>query len=250
MNSQETPPPCLNTALPITEDDKKLYTEPSVFSFSKEPVKKDLLSVSNIKRIKDIIQNIDTNPNESKKILMENIHYLLYTDENNDTLLHKLARFRDEYPSDADFDEISSKSFGLLSAKYIKDNFNKIINLIVNDEDIKNKLAEMKLDERFNIYCEKPIVISEINKSELDNNDDIMANKINKFFNEIKDKMNKMNKMNQMNQTNNIYEPSDETKATEGGRRQKRRKTTQKRRKRKTQTQKRKHGKSKRRRRM
>lgn len=250
MNSQETPPPCLNTALPITEDDKKLYTEPSVFSFSKEPVKKDLLSVSNIKRIKDIIQNIDTNPNESKKILMENIHYLLYTDENNDTLLHKLARFRDEYPSDADFDEISSKSFGLLSAKYIKDNFNKIINLIVNDEDIKNKLAEMKLDERFNIYCEKPIVISEINKSELDNNDDIMANKINKFFTEIKDKMNKMNKMNQMNQTNNIYEPSDETKATEGGRRQKRRKTTQKRRKRKTQTQKRKHGKSKRRRRM
>ena len=256
MNSQETPPyleiplpkteydekpPCLNTALPITEDDKKLYIEPSVFSFSKEPVKKDLLSKNNLLRIKDIIQNIDTNPNESKKILMENIHYLLYTDENNDTLLHKLARFRDKYPSDADFDVISSKSFGLLSAEYVKKNFNKIINLIINDEDIKNKLAEMKLDERFNIYCEKPIVISEINKSELDNNDD-MANKINKFFTEIKDKMNKMN------QTNKIYESSDETKATEGGKR--RRKTTQKRRKRKTQTQKRKHGKSKRRRRM
>jgi hypothetical protein len=255
MNSQETPPyleiplpkteydekpPCLNTALPITEDDKKLYTEPSVFSFSKEPVKKDLLSKNNLLRIKDIIQNIDTNPNVSKKILMENIHYLLYTDENNDTLLHKLARFSDEYPSDANFDEISSKSFGLLNAKYVKENFNKIINLIVNDEDIKNKLAEMKLDERFNIYCEKPIVISEINKSELDNNDDIMANKINKFFTEIKDKMNKIN------QTNHIYEPSDETKATEGGKR--RRKTTQKRRKRKTQ--KRKRGKSKRRRRM
>jgi len=259
MNSQETlpyseiplpkteydeKPPCLNTALPITEDDKKLYIEPSVFSFSKEPVKKDLLSKNNLLRIKDIIQNIDTNPNVSKKILMENIHYLLYTDENNDTLLHKLARFRDEYPSDDDFDVISSKSFGLLRAKYVKDNFNKIINLIVNDEDIKNKLAEMKLDERFNIYCEKPIVISEINKSELDNNDDIMANKIHKFFTEIRDKMNKIN------QINHIYEPSYETKATEGGRRQKRRKTTQKRRKRKTQTQKRKHGKSKRRRRM
>jgi len=243
MNSQETPPPCLNTPVPKTDSDKKLYKIIKTGVFSRIPVevKKDLLSVSNIKRIKDIIQNIDTNSNESKKILMENIHYLLYTDENNDTLLHKLARFRDEYPSDADFDEISSKSFGLLSAEYVKKNFNKIINLIVNDEDIKNKLAEMKLDERFNIYCEKPIVISEINKSELDNNDD-MANKINKFFTEIKDKMNKIN------QTNHIYEPSDETKETEGGKR--RRKTTQRRRKRKTQTQKRKHGKSKRRRRM
>ncbi len=238
MNHEETPR-CLNTPLPKTKYDEELYTKPSLFSFSKEQVKKDLLSKNNLLRIKDIIQNIDTNPNESKKILMENIHYLLYTDENNDTLLHKLARFSDEYPSDADFDVISSKSFGLLSAKYVKENFNKIIDLIVNDEDIKNKLAEMKLNERFNIYCEKPIVISEINNSELNN--DVMASKINKFFNDIK---------NKMNQTNNMYEPSDETKATEGGRRQKRHKTTQKRRKRKTKTQKRKHGKSKRRRRM
>jgi len=250
MNSQETPPyleiplpkteydekrPCLNGELPITEDDKKLYGEPSVFSFSKKPVKKDLLSKNNLLRIKDIIQNIDTNSNESKKILMENIHYLLYTDENNDTLLHKLARFRDKYPSDHDFDVISSKSFGLLSAKYVKDNFYKIINLIVNDEDIKNKLAEMKLDERFNADCHTPIVISQMNIDDLPN--DIMANEINKFFTEIRDKT---------HQTNNIYKPNDETKATEGGRR--RRKTTQRRRKRKTQ--KRKHGKSKRRRRM
>jgi len=243
MNSQETPPPCLNTPVPKTDSDKKLYKiiKTGVFSRTPVEVKKDLISITNINRIKDIITNIDTNPDKSKEILRNNIHYLLYTDENNDTLLHKLARFRDEYPSDADFDVISSKSFGLLSAEYVKENFNKIINLIINDEDIKNKLAEMKLDERFNIYCEKPIVISEINKSELDNNDD-MANKINKFFTEIKDKM------NQMNQMNHIYEPSDETKATEGGKR--RRKTTQKRRKRKTQTQKRKHGKSKRRRRM
>lgn len=235
MNREETPR-CLNTPLPKTKYDTDLY-KTNIFG---KPVKKELLSTNNLIRIKDIIQNIDTNPNESKKILMDNIHYLLYTDENNDTLLHKLARFSDEYPDDDDFQNISSKLGGFVSKEYLQDKFNKIIDLIVNDEDIKNKLAEMKLNERFNIYCEKPIVISEINNSELNN--DIMASKINKFFIDIK------NKMNQMNQTNNIYEPSDEMKATEGGRRQKRHKKTQKRRKRKTQ--KRKHGKSKRRRRM
>jgi hypothetical protein len=230
-----TNPACLNTPLPETKYDTELYKK-NIFG---KPVKKELLSTNNLIRIKDIIQNIDTNPNESKKILMENIHYLLYRDEKNDTLLHKLARFSDEYPDDDDFQNISSTLGGFVRKEYLQDKFNKIIDLIVNDEDIKNKLAEMKLDERFNIYCEKPIVISEMNNSELNN--DVMASKINKFFNDIK---------NKMNQTNNMYEPSDETKATEGGRRQKRRKTTQRTRKRKTQTQKRKHGKSKRRRRM
>jgi hypothetical protein len=220
----EKKPACINTQLPKTKYDNELYKK-NLFG---KDIKKELISVTNINRIKDIITNIDTNPDKSKEILRNNIHYLLYTDENNDTLLHKLARFSDEYPSDADFDVISSKSFGLLSAKYVKDNFYKIIDLIINDEQIKNKLAEMEIDKRFNIYCDKPIVLSEINNSE---NDDVLSNKINKFFNEIKDKIRRANYVNQ---------PSEETK--QGGRKRK----TVRRRKRKTP--KKKRGKSKRRR--
>jgi hypothetical protein len=175
------PPQDLTNAQPYeTKYDKNLFT---VNMFNK-PIKKELMSASNISRLISIIQNIDKNRNESKKILLDNIHYLLYTDQNNDTLLHRLASFSNEYPSDDDFDNVSSKLGGLFSSTYLKSVFDKIIDLIISDPDIKNEISNMKLSKRINNDGFNPYVISTMNDSE-HNSSDVLANKIKMFFDEI-----------------------------------------------------------------
>ena len=178
-------PPQIPTNAPYkTEYDDKLET---VNMFGKR-VKKDLMSTNNISRLISIIQNIDKNRNESKKILLDNIHYLLYTDEkdeNNDTLLHRLANFTKDYPSDNDFDMISSsKLSGVVSGAYLKDVFDKILDLIINDPDIKNEISNMKLSKRINNEGYNPYVVSKMNDSE-HNSSDPRANKIKLFFDDI-----------------------------------------------------------------
>jgi len=175
------PPQDLTNAQPYeTKYDKNLFT---VNMFNK-PIKKELMSASNISRLISIIQNIDKNRNESKKILLDNIHYLLYTDQNNDTLLHRLASFSNEYPSDDDFDNVSSKLGGLFSSTYLKSVFDKIIHLIISDPDIKNEISNMKLSKRINNDGFNPYVVSTMNDSE-HNSSDVLANKIKMFFDEI-----------------------------------------------------------------
>jgi hypothetical protein len=163
-----------------TKYDKNLFT---VNMFNK-PIKKELLSVSNISRIVSIIQNIDKNKSESKKILLDNIHYLLYTDENNNTILHRLANFSNEYPSDDDFNMVSSKLGGVFTSAYLKSVFDKILDLIINDPDIKNEISNMKLSKRINNEGYNPYVISKMNDSE-HNSSDVRANKIKLFFDDI-----------------------------------------------------------------
>jgi len=177
------PPQNLTSAPYETKYDKNLFT---VNMFNK-PIKKELMSASNISRLVSIIQNIDKNRNESKKILLDNIHYLLYTDEkdeNNDTLLHRLANFSNDYPSDDDFGMISSKLGGLFSSAYLKSVFDKIIDLIINDPDIKNEISNMKLSKRINNEGYNPYVVSKMNDSE-HNSSDPRANKIKLFFDEV-----------------------------------------------------------------
>ena len=174
-------PPQNITNVPYeTKYDKNLFT---VNMFNK-PIKKELLSVNNISRIISIIQNIDKNRNESKKILLDNIHYLLYTDENNNTILHRLANFSNEYPSDQDFDMVSAKLGGVFSSTYLKSVFDKILDLIINDPDIKNEISNMKLSKRINNEGYNPYVISKMNDSE-HNSTDVRANKIKLFFDDI-----------------------------------------------------------------
>jgi hypothetical protein len=174
------PPQNLTNAPYETKYDKNLFT---VNMFNK-PIKKELMSASNISRLISIIQNIDKNRNESKKILLDNIHYLLYTDENNDTLLHRLANFSNDYPSDDDFNMISSKLGGVVSSSYLKSVFDKIIDLIVSDPDIKNEISNMKLSKRINNEGYNPYVVSKMNDSE-HNSTDARANKIKLFFDDI-----------------------------------------------------------------
>jgi hypothetical protein len=178
------PPQNLTSAPYETKYDKELFT---VNMFG-QPVKKDLMSTSNILRLISIIQNIDKNRNESKKILLDNIHYLLYTDEkdeNNDTLLHRLANFTNDYPSDNDFNMISSSKLrGLVSGADLKSVFNKILDLIINDPDIKNEISNMKLSKRINNEGYNPYVVSKMNDSE-HNSTDARANKIKLFFDDI-----------------------------------------------------------------
>jgi hypothetical protein len=174
-------PPQIPTNAPYeTIYDKRLTT---VNMFNK-PVKKELMSANNISRLISIIQNIDKNRNESKKILLDNIHYLLYTDENNDTLLHRLANFSNDYPSDNDFNMISSKLGGVVSGAYLKSVFDKILDLIINDPDIKNEISNMKLSKRINNEGYNPYVVSKMNDSE-HNSSDPRANKIKLFFDEV-----------------------------------------------------------------
>jgi hypothetical protein len=177
-------PPQIPTNAPYkTKYDDNLET---VNVFGKR-VKKELRSASNISRLISIIQNIDKNRNESKKILLDNIHYLLYTDEkdeNNDTLLHRLANFSNDYPSDDDFNMVSSKLGGVFSGAYLKSVFDKIIDLIITDADIKNEISNMKLSKRINNEGYNPYVVSKMNDSE-HNSTDARANKIKLFFDDI-----------------------------------------------------------------
>ncbi len=174
------PPQNLTNAPYETKYDKNLFT---VSMFNK-PIKKQLLSANNIGRIISITQNIDKNRNESKKILLDNIHYLLYTDENNNTFLHRLANFSNDYPSDDDFNMISSKLGGVISSAYLKSVFDKIIDLIITDPDIKNEISNMKLSKRINNEGYNPYVVSKMNDSE-HNSTDVRANKIKLFFDDI-----------------------------------------------------------------
>jgi len=178
-------PPQIPTNAPYkTKYDEKLET----LNMFGQQVKKELRSASNISRLISIIQNIDKNRNESKKILLDNIHYLLYTDEkdeNNDTLLHRLANFSKDYPSDNDFNMISSsKLSGVVSGAYLKSVFDKILDLIINDPDIKNEISNMKLSKRINNEGYNPYVVSKMNDSE-HNSSDARANKIKLFFDDI-----------------------------------------------------------------
>jgi len=175
------PPQNIKTPEYETKYDKELFT---VNMFGQR-VKKELVSASNISRLVSIIQNIDKNINESKKILLDNIHYLLYTDENNDTLLHRLANFSKDYPSDNDFNMISSSKLGgVVSSAYLKSVFDKILDLIINDPDIKNEISNMKLSKRINNEGYNPYVVSKMNDSE-HNSTDARANKIKLFFDDI-----------------------------------------------------------------
>jgi hypothetical protein len=174
------PPQNIKTPEYETKYDKELFT---VNMFGQR-VKKELVSASNISRLVSIIQNIDKNINESKKILLDNIHYLLYTDENNDTLLHRLANFSNDYPTDDDFGVISSKLGGLFRSAYLKSVFDKIIDLIISDSDIKNEISNMKLSKRINNEGYNPYVVSKMNDSE-HNSNDVRANKIKLFFDDI-----------------------------------------------------------------
>ena len=178
------PPQNITNSQPYeTKYDKNLFT---VNMFNK-PIKKELRSASNISRLISIIQNIDKNRNESKKILLDNIHYLLYTDEkdeNNDTLLHRLANFSNDYPTDDDFNMVSSKLGGVVSSAYLKSVFDKIIDLIITDADIKNEISNMKLSKRINNEGYNPYVVSTMNDSE-HNSSDPRANKIKLFFDEV-----------------------------------------------------------------
>ena len=163
-----------------TKYDEKLFT---VNMFNK-PKQKELMSGSNISRLISIIQNIDKNRNESKQILLDNIHYLLHTDENNNTLLHRLANFSNDYPSDDDFNTISSKLGGVVSGAYLKSVFDKILDLIINDPEIKSEISNMKLSKRINNEGYNPYVLSTMNDSE-HNSSDVRANKIKLFFDDI-----------------------------------------------------------------
>ena len=177
------PPQNITNAPYETKYDKDLET----LNMFGQRVKKELRSASNISRLISIIQNIDKNRNESKKILLDNIHYLLYTDEkdeNNDTLLHRLANFSNDYPSDDDFNMVSSKLGGVVSSAYLKSVFDKIIDLIITDPDIKNEISNMKLSKRINNEGFNPYVVSKMNDSE-HNSSDARANKIKLFFDDI-----------------------------------------------------------------
>jgi hypothetical protein len=177
------PPQNITNAPYETKYDKELFT---VNMFGQR-VKKELMSASNISRLVSIIQNIDKNRNESKKILLDNIHYLLYTDEkdkNNDTLLHRLANFSNDYPSDDDFNMVSSKLGRVFSGEYLKSVFDKIIDLIISDSDIKNEISNMKISKRINNEGYNPYVVSKMNDSE-HNSNDVRANKIKLFFDYI-----------------------------------------------------------------
>ena len=173
------PPQVLTNSPYETKHDKELFT-----TWLGKRTKKELMSANNISRLISIIQNIDKNRNESKKILLDNIHYLLYTDENNDTLLHRLANFSNDYPSDNDFNMISSKLGGVVSSAYLKSVFDKILDLIINDPDIKNEISNMKLSKRINNEGFNPYVVSKMNDSE-HNSSDPRANKIKLFFDEV-----------------------------------------------------------------
>ena len=177
------PPQNITNAPYETKYDKDLET----LNMFGQRVKKELRSASNISRLISIIQNIDKNRNESKKILLDNIHYLLYTDEKdekNDTLLHRLANFSNDYPSDDDFNMVSSKLGGVVSSAYLKSVFDKIIDLIITDPDIKNEISNMKLSKRINNEGYNPYVVSKMNDSE-HNSSDPRANKIKLFFDDI-----------------------------------------------------------------
>lgn len=174
------PPQNLTSAPYETKYDKNLFT---VNMFNK-PIKKELMSASNISRLISIIQNIDKNRNESKKILLDNIHYLLYTDENNNTILHRLANFSNDYPSDDDFNLVSSKLGGVFSSTYLKSIFDKVIDLIITDPEIKSEISNMKLSKRINNDGFNPYVVSTMNDSE-HNSTDARANKIKLFFDDI-----------------------------------------------------------------
>ena len=163
-----------------TEYDKELFTV-DMFNRRKQ---KELMSGSNISRLISIIQNIDKNRNVSKQILLDNIHYLLHTDENNNTLLHRLANFSNDYPSDDEFNTISSKLGGVVSGTYLKSVFDKILDLIINDPKIKSEISNMKLSKRINNEGYNPYVISKMNDSE-HNSSDVRANKIKLFFDDI-----------------------------------------------------------------
>ena len=175
------PPQNITNAQPYeTKYDKELFTV-NMFNKLKQ---KELMSGSNISRLISIIQNIDKNRNVSKQILLDNIHYLLHTDDNNNTLLHRLANFSNDYPSDEEFDTASVKLGRVFSSTYLKSIFDKILDLIINDPDIKNEISNMKLSKRINNEGYNPYVISKINDSE-HNSTDARANKIKLFFDDI-----------------------------------------------------------------
>lgn len=142
------------------------------------------MSASNISRLISIIQNIDTNRNVSKQILLDNIHYLLHTDENNNTLLHRLANFSNDYPSDEEFDMASVKLGRVFSSTYLKSIFDKVIDLIITEPEIKSEISNMKLSKRINNDGFNPYVLSTMNDND-HNSTDILANKIKLFFDDI-----------------------------------------------------------------
>ena len=163
-----------------TKYDEKLF---NVDMFNKRK-QKELMSASNISRLISIIQNIDKNRNESKKILLDNIHYLLHTDENNNTLLHRLANFSNDYPSDEEFDMASVKLGRVVRAADLKSIFDKILDLIINDPEIKSEISNMKLSKRINNDGFNPYVLSTMNDDE-HNSTDSLAHNIKLFFDEI-----------------------------------------------------------------
>ena len=163
-----------------TKYDEKLF---NVDMFNK-PKQKELMSASNISRLISIIQNIDTNRNESKKILLDNIHYLLHTDKNNNTLLHRLANFSNDYPSDEEFDMASVKLGRVFSSTYLKSIFDKVIDLIITEPEIKSEISNMKLSKRINNDGFNPYVLSTMNDDE-HNSTDSLAHNIKLFFDEI-----------------------------------------------------------------
>ena len=160
-----------------TKYDEKLF---NVDMFNKRK-QKELMSASNISRLISIIQNIDKNRNESKKILLDNIHYLLHTDENNNTLLHRLANFSNDYPSDEEFDMASVKLGRVFSSTYLKSIFDKVIDLIITEPEIKSEISNMKLSKRINNDGFNPYVLSTMNDDD-HNSTDILAHKIKLFL--------------------------------------------------------------------
>ena len=108
----------------------------------------------------------------------------MHTDENNNTLLHRLANFSNDYPSDEEFDMASVKLGRVFSSTYLKSIFDKVIDLIINDPDIKNEISNMKLSKRINNDGFNPYVLSTMNDDE-HNSTDSLAHNIKLFFDEI-----------------------------------------------------------------
>jgi hypothetical protein len=79
---------------------------------------------------------------------------------------------------------VSSKLGGVFSGAYLKSVFDKILDLIINDPDIKNEISNMKLSKRINNEGYNPYVVSKMNDSE-HNSTDARANKIKLFFDDI-----------------------------------------------------------------
>ena len=80
--------------------------------------------------------------------------------------------------------QAASTASSIFSVNYLTDIFDKVLSLILDDDDVKNEISKMKLSKRINSDGYNPYVVASLN-DDAHYSKDIRANKVKAFFDEV-----------------------------------------------------------------